>query len=110
MNNPLSNRDPFLRRSRYALLALTWLLASFAGRQSLAADKPEKKDALDNEPAQWMRFTEDNKGNGKLEVGVGTYKNDQGVTVHLVGAVHIGDKKYYEELNKDFEGYDALLY
>jgi hypothetical protein len=111
MNNPFaSNRDPIFRRSRYALLALTWLLASLAGRPLLAADKADKKDALDNEPAQWMRFSEDGKGNGKLEVGIGTYKNDDGVVVHLVGAVHIADKKYYDELNKTFEGYDALLY
>ena len=30
--------------------------------------------------------------------------------VDLVGAVHIGDKTYYDELNKEFDGYDALLY
>lgn len=31
-------------------------------------------------------------------------------TVELVGAVHIADKKYYEALNKRFEGYEALLF
>jgi hypothetical protein len=30
--------------------------------------------------------------------------------VDLVAAVHIADKKYYQELNKRFEGYDAVLY
>lgn len=33
-----------------------------------------------------------------------------GVTVDLIGAVHVGDKTYYEELNKAFEQYDALLF
>jgi hypothetical protein len=28
----------------------------------------------------------------------------------LVGAVHVGDKAYYDELNKAFEGYDIVLY
>ena len=35
-------------------------------------------------------------------------KND--VEVHLIGAVHIGDKDYYTELNEIFKRYDALLY
>jgi hypothetical protein len=32
------------------------------------------------------------------------------VRVDLVAAVHIGDKVYYEELNKQFKRYDAVLY
>jgi len=31
-------------------------------------------------------------------------------TVDLVAAVHIGDRKYYEELNRLFTEYDAVLY
>lgn len=31
-------------------------------------------------------------------------------SVDLVGAVHIADRKYYEALNKRFEGYEALLF
>ena len=30
--------------------------------------------------------------------------------VDLIGAVHIGDRGYYAELNQRFQGYDALLY
>ena len=33
-----------------------------------------------------------------------------GITVDLIGAVHIGDKLYYQTLNKVFQEYDALLY
>ncbi len=36
--------------------------------------------------------------------------NEKKVTVDLVAAVHIGDKEYYEELNKRFKKYDAVLY
>lgn len=32
------------------------------------------------------------------------------IEVDLIAAVHIGDKEYYEELNKIFERYDAVLY
>jgi len=30
--------------------------------------------------------------------------------VDLIGVVHIGDRDYYEKLNKQFESYDVLLY
>jgi hypothetical protein len=30
--------------------------------------------------------------------------------VDLIAAVHIGEKSYYEQLNREFEGYDAVLY
>lgn len=33
-----------------------------------------------------------------------------GVTVDLIGAVHVGDKAYYDALNKLFTGYDVVLY
>lgn len=122
---PSSARD--VRRPPRAFLAalIAWgLAAASTAGPLLAAERPAvaeppakanadakaKGDGLDTEPAQWMRFTEDGKGNGKLEVGVGTYKNGEGVTVHLVGAVHVADKRYYAELDKLFEGYDALLY
>ena len=60
--------------------------------------------------AEFLRFQEDANGGGKLQTAIVTYKNDAGQTVHLVAAVHIGEKKYYQDLNKTFEGYDALLY
>jgi hypothetical protein len=33
-----------------------------------------------------------------------------GLVVDLISAVHIGEKSYYQQLNKEFEQYDALLY
>jgi hypothetical protein len=64
----------------------------------------------EQEPTKFLRFVEEGRDGGRLETGVATYKNAQGVTVQLVGAVHIADTGYYEALNKQFEGYDALLY
>lgn len=40
---------------------------------------------------------------------VSTDKNNP-ATLDLIGAVHVGDKKYYELLNKEFVNYDAMLY
>src|SRR6476661_5320415 len=34
----------------------------------------------------------------------------KGVEIDLVAVVHIGEKAYYERLNKEFEKYDAVLY
>ena len=33
-----------------------------------------------------------------------------GATVNLIAAVHIADKAYYERLNREFAGYDVVLY
>jgi len=33
-----------------------------------------------------------------------------GVTVDLIGAIHIGDKAYFRKLDRSFREYDALLY
>jgi len=33
-----------------------------------------------------------------------------GLTVDLIGAVHVGEKAYYESLNEAFKEYDAVLY
>src|SRR5688572_7987166 len=34
----------------------------------------------------------------------------KGVEIDLVAVVHIGEKAYYERLNKEFEKYEAVLY
>jgi hypothetical protein len=35
---------------------------------------------------------------------------ERGVEIDLVAVVHIGEKAYYERLNREFEKYDAVLY
>jgi hypothetical protein len=88
---------------RMSALVLAMLFAAY-----LPVRAAEEKAAP--EAQKFLRFVEDGKDGGKLEVAVATYKNDAGVKVQLVGAVHIADPGYYESLNKLFEGYDALLY
>lgn len=61
-------------------------------------------------PARFMRFVDDGHSGGKFETAVVTLRNKEGVTVRLVGAIHIGEKAYYESLNKSFEDDDAVLY
>jgi hypothetical protein len=62
------------------------------------------------EKVEFLRFLDDHHGGGKLETAIATYRNAQGVTVHLVAAIHIADHQYYQGLNKTFKTYDAVLY
>ncbi|MCW1921901.1 hypothetical protein OKA05_05015 [Luteolibacter arcticus] len=45
----------------------------------------------------------------QLQTAVVRYTKGE-AAVELVGAVHIADKKYYEDLNTRFTGYDAVLF
>ena len=45
----------------------------------------------------------------QLQTGVARYEKN-GVTVDLIGAVHIADAAYYQKLNKMFRSYDSLLF
>ena len=49
-------------------------------------------------------------GSFSLETAVVTYRNDQGARVDLVAAIHVGDRAYFDALNRMFAGYDAVLY
>ena len=72
-----------------------------------AAEKPQAEAKAE---AAYIRFREHGKG-AAMEVAVIQMKNAKtGAQVDLIGAVHIGDKAYYEELNKIFKGYDRVLY
>jgi len=61
------------------------------------------------EETDFVRFDEGESA-ATLRTATITYANDEGVSVDLIGAIHIADKSYYDKLNKDFENYDSLLY
>ena len=81
------------------------------------SDQPAKSDTLkaaEGKP-RFLRLVRDsNKKPVALETAIVTYvpvdpaRGD--ITIELVGAVHVGEKAYYEALNKEFEQYEALLY
>jgi hypothetical protein len=49
-----------------------------------------------------------------LETAVVRFSRDESApdapTVDLIGAIHLGEKRYYEELDQEFDHYDAVLY
>ena len=59
--------------------------------------------------ADFVRFREDAKG-AQLQTAIISYRNAQGVVVELIGAIHIGDKAYYDTLNQRFTKCEVLLY
>jgi hypothetical protein len=63
---------------------------------------------LRGDDAQFIRVDEDAKA-ARLQTAVTRFEKN-GAKVDLIGAVHIGDRKYYEALNERFAGYEVLLF
>lgn len=87
-----------LASPRIPVLASLCLLAASLSAETPPAASPD-----------FIRFHEDDKG-AQLQTAIGTYRNAAGVTVELIGAVHIADPHYYDVLNHRFTKLDALLY
>ncbi len=56
----------------------------------------------------FIRVKQDDKAS-MLQTAVTQFKKGD-ATVDLIGAIHIADAKYYQDLNKKFEAYDRLLF
>lgn len=64
-------------------------------------------------PAPYVRATELEDGKHVLlQTAARTFRSDQPNTpeIHLVGAVHIGEKKFYEELQAFLDQHDVVLF
>jgi hypothetical protein len=75
-----------------------------------APAEPKKKP----EPAKFLRVKRD-KHDTPIALETATVRfvpksGDGGISVDLIAAVHVGDKSYYDALNKQMEQYDVLLY
>lgn len=84
-----------------------------AGRKETAGKK-EGKEASGGK-MQFLRLVRDAKQNPlAMEAAIVTYAprdcSQSHPTVDLVSAVHIGEKAYYDELNRRFNQYDVVLY
>lgn len=73
------------------------------------AGKSEKK-----QESSFVRLQRGDKDEPKtLETAITNYRKagtPDAAQVDLVGAIHVGDKSYYEKLNQVFKDYDAVLY
>ena len=110
-----------LKNALAALISV--LLCNFsttATAEQAVLEPPVEQDSSEQLGDSWVRLNSDENDQPlALEVAVVRYTlpkfADQRPEqlrryVDLVGAVHIGDAKYYAQLNRRFQQYDALLY
>lgn len=97
-------------------------LANVTHAQPATKAKPRQLAAAEQDAPgeEWVRLRRDGKRRPQaLEVAIVRYVAPKYADqlpakvpeyVDLVGAIHVGDRGYYRELNRRFGGYDALLY
>lgn len=82
-------------------------------QEAQATTAKEKGKTDDSEP-KFLRVFRENKKPVSLQTAIAKYKLKTAaqpvVEVDLIGAVHIGEGSYYDELNRRFATYDAVLY
>lgn len=97
------------------LLALAATGPVWGQKQTAPAVGSAKLQAAEGDK-DWVRSLKDEDGAvTALQTAIGRYEGTPPgasgpVRVDLVGAIHVGDRAYYRDLNKRFEGYEAVLY
>ncbi len=66
--------------------------------------------AQNGKAPSYLRFEGQNSGEGALYTALVTMAGEDGVRVDLIGAVHVGDAAYYDDLERRFASYESLLY
>ncbi|MFI4874533.1 MAG: hypothetical protein ACIALR_04320 [Blastopirellula sp. JB062] len=99
-------------RSYFSLLLAVVFQLSGALLATNAAETPAKATEEKSKPT-FLRIHKSAKGVPQaLQTAIVRYvdpKNPE-IIVDLIGAVHIGEQSYYDQLNEEFKNYDALLY
>ena len=62
--------------------------------------------------SKFIRILDDERGQpAAMQTAITSYRPAKGdLVVDLIAAIHLGDRSYYDALNKQFESYDALLF
>ena len=86
-----------------------------AAPEKSASGSGTTKNSAKAERASFVRINKSDSGNSEsLQVAIARYVFEEGefkgASVDLIGAVHVATKEYYQELNKRFKTYDAMLY
>jgi hypothetical protein len=84
-----------------------------AGKLGLTS-KAKASETIDG-PSQDRKFVRVTRGDDgvpkTLETAIARFQSPDGERyVDLIGAIHVGDKNYYRELNRLFRDYDVVLY
>jgi len=85
-----------------------------ASDESKPTKKPAKPAFVKPKKTRYIQLKRDKAGEAEaLQTAVVRFVPESGdseLIVDLIGAVHVGDRLYYQKLNKLFENYDVLLY
>lgn len=104
---------PLPRLARYAWLLALAAMSPAEAQRNASRPAPETKKPGDDE---WVRCLRNDDGEPiGLQTAIARYEGvpkggRRAVTVDLVGAIHVGDRAYYEDLNGRFKAYGAVLY
>lgn len=104
---------PNFRLPMMGTIVLSVLGLSAEAQDSVKLSSPTvQADAAKTTVTEFLRMTSANGQPKTLDTAVVTYQSNtsEGITVDLIGAVHIGESSYYRDLNQLFDTYDVLLY
>ena len=109
-------RTPAMKPNLAGLVPLYLLLACLVVAPAFAADPTDSEKAEEAASAtkyiQLKRDADDEPL--ALQTAIVHFASTDAsrpeLTIDLVAAIHVADKAYYEELNKQFAGYDVVLY
>jgi hypothetical protein len=95
----------------FASWLVTLVLTIPVAAQETTAPKKKRNESA-AKTADFIRISQSEDGQPQsLDTAVISYTaGKQGARVDLIGAVHIGEASYYDQLNKLFDQYDVLLY
>lgn len=117
-HNPLGDqmmtRHSPWKQMTWGLLLALWVARAWGDPPALAADPPVADEAI-SPAAKFLRIARDDDDEPvTLDTAIVRYVStdpeNKDLVVDLVGVIHIGEKSYYEALNKELDGYDAVLY
>jgi len=94
--------------------SLLWA-AGATKEQAAQPGKAQSQEVDSSKPSQFLRIRRDEKNQPvALETAIVRYApmdcSQTSPAVDLVAAVHIAEKSYYQQLNREFQKYDVLLY
>jgi hypothetical protein len=101
-----------MRTARWLMLFVILLLQPMLFAAAPATEPAEAMTPTTQpaKAADFLRFVDRGTTGSRLETADVAYRNADGATVHLVAAVHIGERDYFEGLNESFKLRDAVLY
>lgn len=110
------HRARFARSAIFLAALVALFSAATRGTPPATKEKPstaKPKPAADTD--NFIRLVRDDKKTPRsMDTAIVTYvpadDAHPGLSVDLIGAVHVGEREYYDQLNSEFEKYDALLY